>query len=133
CEGTDELLADNYWSQPGRSRIALGLSVGPFQSRRHEDAIEKLLDSMGYAAFRDDSSYNWAVSRNLNARIVRAFDLAVLLPECLPSARAARREDRLLGISLLAPAAQTSPGQLPLDTETARQVGACAARLSTKL
>jgi polysaccharide pyruvyl transferase WcaK-like protein len=132
-KGTVELLADNHWCQPRRSRIAMGLSVGPFQSLHHEDSVAELLNSMEYVAFRDDFSYDWAVSRRLKTKLVRAFDLAVLLPECLATADVNRSQNGALGISLLAPEAQRVRARLPRDIDIARHVGASAARVSAKL
>ena len=132
-EGTKQLLADKHWCRPGKSRIALGLSVWPFQSRHHEDAVANLLGSMDHVAFRDDASFDWAVSRKLQTRLVRAFDLAVLLPECSSSLGVDRTRHRVLGISLLASQSQNLSTGLPLDIDIARQVGASAAHLSNTL
>ena len=132
-KGVDELLADKHWHQRGRNRIAIGLSVGPFESSRHEETIAELLGTMSYVAFRDDFSYDWAVSRKVKTRCIRAFDLAVLQPESLPLAGAGRNEERVLGVSLLAHEAQKNPTRLPVDIDIAKQVGISVARLSAKL
>jgi polysaccharide pyruvyl transferase WcaK-like protein len=131
-KGVDELLADKHWHQRGRSRIAMGLSVGPFESSRHEETIAELLGTMSYVAFRDDFSYDWAVSRKLKTKCLRAFDLAVLLPESLSPAGVGRSEKRVLGVSLLGQEAQKNPARLPVDIDFAKQVGTSVARLATK-
>jgi polysaccharide pyruvyl transferase WcaK-like protein len=88
---------------------------------------------MKYVAFRDEFSYNWAVSKMLKTKYIRAFDLAVLLPEASPPEVANRKKEKLLGVSLLAREALSNPARLSVDIETARQVGQLAARLTSKL
>ena len=132
-KGTQELLADKHWTRSGRRRIALGFSVGPFQSPGHEDAVVELLNSMDYVAFRDDSSFEWAVAHKLKARFSRSFDLAVLLPQTLPQFNRSRGKERVLGISLLASEAQKNPGGLARDLEVASQIGAVVEKLAGKL
>jgi len=130
--GVEELLADVYWQKDGRKRIAMGLSVGPFQSARHEEMTAELLATMEYVAFRDSFSYEWAVSRGIKTRLIRAFDLAVLLPELLEQPQTPRQTEKVLGISLLAYQAQNDPALLQADIENARQI-ACQVKQISKI
>ena len=126
--GVEALLADDHWDHSGRRRIALGLSVGPFESASHEQAIVKLLDKLNYVAFRDDQSYDWAVANGVKAKIIKAFDLAVLFPLALPESRPERGGEKVLGISLLPYHFYKNPALLSKDLQFARQTGAAVAR-----
>jgi polysaccharide pyruvyl transferase WcaK-like protein len=111
----------------------MGLSVGPFQSSRHEEAVAKLLNTMEYVAFRDDFSYNWAVDRNITAKLLRAFDLAVLLPESLSQSGANQSQRGVLGVSLLAHEALKDPDRISVDIDNAKRMGASVSNLAAKL
>lgn len=122
-EGTNELLADEHWCRPRRSRIALGLSLGPFQSSDHEDAVVQLLSSMEYVAFRDDFSADWAEQRGVRSQTARAFDLAVLLPMAANLSKPTGERRRRLGVALLGQQFLRDPALLPLDLKLAADLG----------
>ena len=130
---TRGLLDDRHWTLHGRQRIGIGLSVGPFESVRHEQEVAELLGSMEYVALRDDYSYSWARSQKIKGRIIQAFDLAVLLPEAVdfktpvPSAS----NGRVIGVSLLPFQSQGAPEKEQLDLSMAREIGATTARIAS--
>ncbi|MBD2156179.1 polysaccharide pyruvyl transferase family protein [Leptolyngbya sp. FACHB-16] len=72
------ILSTPYFSS--HKPLALGVSVGPFKSNDHEDKVIELMNRMLYVGFRDDYSYNWAISRNISCPFSRSFDLAALMP-----------------------------------------------------
>lgn len=60
---------------------AIGVSIGPFENARSEHVIRELLCRFAYLSVRDDWSYEWATSQGFNYPLVRAPDLAALIPE----------------------------------------------------
>jgi polysaccharide pyruvyl transferase WcaK-like protein len=97
-----KLENDSYWQQAGKKRFAIGISVGPFTSIRHEQKTIDYLNQLSYVGFRDDFSYNWATFNNIRTPFNRAFDLAVLLPKAIEVPSISSRPKKVLGISLLA-------------------------------
>lgn len=131
-KGVNDLLQDRHWFENGRRMVAVGLSVGPFESAAHEEAVGTLLSQMEHVALRDDYSYDWAMARKLPTRIVRAFDLAVLFPQALAPEAVARPVKRTLGVSLLAWRGQSDRTRMPEDLEMARALGAKLAPLAAR-
>lgn len=80
--------------------IAFSLSVGPFSSSQHETTTKEYLDKFSFIGFRDDFSYAWAKSNLLNARCVKAFDLAVLIPRLIPVQKV-NKSEMTIGISII--------------------------------
>jgi polysaccharide pyruvyl transferase WcaK-like protein len=97
-----KLENDFYWQQAGKKRFAIGVSVGPFQSVRHEQKTIDYLNQMSYVGFRDNFSYDWATFNNIRIPFDRAFDLAVLLPKAIETPSIYLSSEKVLGISLLA-------------------------------
>ncbi|MDA7877730.1 polysaccharide pyruvyl transferase family protein, partial [Akkermansiaceae bacterium] len=122
-EGVESLSNDEHWFTAGRFMIALGLSVGPFESVEHEDSIVKLLRRMKYVAFRDSQSYEWACKKGLTANSCRAFDLAVLFGNASEPEFRDRQLDSVIGVSLLAWQAQLDSKDLHKDLAFARELG----------
>lgn len=60
---------------------AIGVSIGPFSSKKNEKEIIEYIKQMDFLALRDKSSYEFANSLNLDYNPVEAFDLAALLPQ----------------------------------------------------
>ncbi|APA93624.1 polysaccharide pyruvyl transferase family protein [Myroides sp. ZB35] len=58
----------------------IGVSIGPFNSIKDEEAIKEYLKSIDFLAVRDQTSYDYANSLELPYKPIRAFDLAALLP-----------------------------------------------------
>jgi len=84
-----------------RKVIALGVSVSPFTSSFHENQVVALLNKMTYVAFRDQYSFDWALSKNIKCDFVNAFDLAVLMPLLKPIEIKLKVTKKNIGISLL--------------------------------
>ena len=99
--------------------IGIGVSVGPFASSQHEQNTLSLLNRMAYIGFRDDYSYAWAKSNNVNVPYKNAFDLAVLLPLAVQAYSKQRNESQTIGISLLAFNSLKNKQELNLDEDIA--------------
>lgn len=97
--------------------IAIGVSLGPFVSSQHEKNTLSLLNKMAYIGFRDDYSYNWAKSNNVNVPYTNTFDLAVLLPQAVPAYSRERNESKTIGMSLLAFNSLRNKQSLNLDED----------------
>ena len=100
-ETVHQLLADKHWCMDGRQEIAVGISVGPFQSSSHEDATAELLDRMKFVGFRDRNSFDWAKARSLKTRFTLCFDIAPLLPFAVNDLALASPQPLKLGLSLI--------------------------------
>ena len=107
----------SYWRQAGKKQSAIGISVGPFQSVQHEKHTAEYLKQMSYVGFRDDYSYDWAVSQKINVPFDRAFDLAVLLPNAIKATPISSKSEKVLGISLLAFNSADNPANLEKDLQ----------------
>lgn len=117
----DSIARDNFWTKKGREMVALGLSVGPFESQDHEKSTAELLSRMSYVAFRDDNSYKWALAQGLTNTIL-AFDLAVLFPNFLLENKDKPKLKRI-GISLLPWRSQKGKCSIEDDLDFSRQFG----------
>jgi polysaccharide pyruvyl transferase WcaK-like protein len=97
--GCDTLDGDVQWWEKKTKSVAIGISVGPFKSKQHEQRTLEHLNIFNFVAFRDFESTQWAKAAGLSAQFTQAFDLAVLLPEAgcwnLP-----KKNEKLLGIAL---------------------------------
>lgn len=121
-ESVQLLANDSYWTQGGKSILAFGVSVGPFESEAHEDATAQYISRMDFVAYRDNFSYEWALSKGLEKNSVRAFDLAFLFPELVPGNSISETSNQI-GISLLPWRHQKGAGTLEGDLDFARNVG----------
>lgn len=65
-------------SNPNKS-LAVGVSIGPFQSISAEKSCAHFLNECGYIGVRDQSSFDIAKSIAPNANVKKTFDLAPLL------------------------------------------------------
>ncbi|MEN8215314.1 MAG: polysaccharide pyruvyl transferase family protein [Pseudomonadota bacterium] len=97
--------------------IAIGVSVGPFVSLQHEKNTLEFLKKMDYIGFRDDFSYNWAASKNIDIAFSKAFDLAVLLPLAVNYQFTTTEKSKRIGFSLLAFNYLKNPNELNKDIE----------------
>ena len=59
---------------------AIGVSVGPFDSVRHEKKVIEFMKNMSFISVRDQKSYDLVQSYNLDLPCINGFDLAGLLP-----------------------------------------------------
>lgn len=98
----NKLHHDFHWQKSDRKTFAIGLSVGPFKSSKHEKATLEYLNQMSFIGFRDNYSYKWACTQNLQAPFKKTFDLAVLLPAFKNYPSNIIFKDKVIGISLLA-------------------------------
>lgn len=113
-----------------RRLFSLGISVGPFSSTEHEKTVKKYLENMSFVGFRDDFSYDWACSQEIDVPFRKAFDLAILLPQAIGyfnsqrnhSVNHSSKNNKTLGISLLAFHSQKDPNNFHLDVELAQKL-----------
>ena len=77
---------------------------------------------MDFIAYRDNFSYEWAVSKGLEKNSARAFDLAFLVPDLLPDKTTIKTSNQI-GISLLPWRFQKGTGTLEGDLDFARNLG----------
>ncbi|MDM1454779.1 polysaccharide pyruvyl transferase family protein [Myroides odoratimimus] len=59
---------------------AIGVSIGPFMSKKDECNVQEYLQKMNFLAVRDRRSYEYVSQLDLPYEPVEAFDLAALLP-----------------------------------------------------
>lgn len=105
----DLILKSPMFLNPQISKISLGVSVGPFISSQHEQDTVEVLKRMNYVSFRDNFSYKWAKSHQLDVPYTQAFDMAILLPMAISEKlNSSKKETQniekspTIGISLLA-------------------------------
>jgi polysaccharide pyruvyl transferase WcaK-like protein len=127
----DRLLADKGWHRDGKRIIALGISVGPFESTGHEARTAELLNRMDYVGLRDDFSYEWCRAYGVKSPCFRAFDLAVLMPRLLPPQPLAERKKKL-GVCFLATGLQQNAHGLDNDLNTVRRLGEETSRVARR-
>jgi polysaccharide pyruvyl transferase WcaK-like protein len=78
---------------------AIGVSLGPFQSKKDYESIKKYLKKFSFLGLRDKRSYLVASEMKLNIPIVEAFDFAALLPYIYPINKTNNNKP-VLGISI---------------------------------
>lgn len=80
---------------------AIGVSIGPFKSKKAEKDNIELFKYFDFLALRDGLSYNMATSFNLPYQPVNAFDLAALLPKIYDYPKKSKeRPQKIIGVSL---------------------------------
>ena len=112
--------------------IALGVSVGPFLSSSHEKQVVNVLNKMIYVSFRDQFSFDWALSENIKCDFVNAFDLAVLMPLLKPIEIKRKATKKNIGISLLAFHFLRDQSRLDDDLDFFRKLALATAQVARK-
>jgi polysaccharide pyruvyl transferase WcaK-like protein len=83
---------------------AVGVSLGPFPTRKDFEKEREFLKGMSFLSVRDLKSYEIAFDMKLDLPVVRAFDPALLLPLAneggIENDKSGARGRRILGISL---------------------------------
>jgi polysaccharide pyruvyl transferase WcaK-like protein len=80
---------------------ALGISIGPFVSSYEYEKARQFLSEFLFISVRDEASYQIAKEFKLSCPIVRAGDLAGLMPLVLPKEQTQNTEDHLvIGVAL---------------------------------
>ncbi|MFA7444435.1 MAG: polysaccharide pyruvyl transferase family protein, partial [Flavobacteriaceae bacterium] len=81
---------------------AIGVSIGPFANSENEKRVIEYLKRLKFLALRDNESYNYALSLNLDYKPINAFDLAALLPVCYESytPELSGKNRKVIGISV---------------------------------
>ena len=82
-----------------KKSLAVGVSIGPFQSIAAEKSCAHFLNECGYVGVRDNSSLEIANSIAPNARVEKTFDLAPLLL-CSNKYKALKNERKGIALSL---------------------------------
>ncbi|SNR66977.1 Polysaccharide pyruvyl transferase family protein WcaK [Maribacter sedimenticola] len=81
-KGSIKDVASTLKQQGNKIKLgAVGVSVGPFKNIEHEKQIIEYLKIMEFISVRDNRSYNFLKSLNLDFEPIASFDLAALLPE----------------------------------------------------
>lgn len=92
-------LAERVSKASGRRFAAIGVSIGPFDSRASEEAVIAFLRRFEYVSVRDRASYELLQGYGLDGRIALGRDLAGLMPALAGPAARPPRERKVLGYS----------------------------------
>lgn len=91
-------------SKSGVIKIAaMGVSLGPFRSKKDKNCIEEFLKRMLFLTLRDKRSYDIAMNMKLPYNPILASDLAFMLPKVygMPQVDKLNRTDqKILGVTL---------------------------------
>lgn len=79
---------------------AIGVSLGPYKTKRDQKAVYAYLSQLQFLALRDKASYEEACSINLPYKPIFAADLAMLLPKIIPDFKSVNPESKILGITI---------------------------------
>jgi polysaccharide pyruvyl transferase WcaK-like protein len=101
---------------------AAGVSIGPFKTRSDYEWVRDFLQNFTFIAVRDTQSYETACEMGYQDKVVKAFDLAVLLPLLNQDAHVAsvRRQSepagkKVLGVSVCHYERYRSGGNLEIE------------------
>lgn len=83
---TPKFLSESFFLTKSRlfkktKVAAIGVSIGPFKSKKAFIYHKKYLKSFDFLSLRDKKSFEIAMSMDLDIPIVEAFDLAAFLPD----------------------------------------------------
>ncbi|MGI9527376.1 MAG: polysaccharide pyruvyl transferase family protein [Weeksellaceae bacterium] len=81
---------------------AIGVSIGPFKNGKEEKKVQEYLKSLNFLTLRDNLSYEYANSLELNCKPINAFDLAALLPICYSDINSPMKQNdkNVIGVSI---------------------------------
>ena len=89
-------------NEKGKLKIgAVGVSIGPFKTKKEEKFYSEYLKRMSFLAVRDQRSYDYVQTLDLPYQPINAFDLAALLPEIygIPS-KVQQQKRKTIGVSV---------------------------------
>ncbi|MBB6247562.1 polysaccharide pyruvyl transferase family protein [Rhodanobacter sp. A1T4] len=90
-------MAERISRLSGKKFSAIGVSIGPFDSRASEDAVVSFLRRFEYISVRDQASYALLQSYQLDARIAVGRDLAGLAPALAGPMEKTASETKVIG------------------------------------
>lgn len=100
---TPKAMAVSLKKKYGKIKIGgIGVSIGPFKTKKDEKAVQEYLKMLDFLALRDNFSYQYARSLQLPYEPINAFDLAALLPNIysVQEKRKNQKKKKTIGISV---------------------------------
>lgn len=92
-------MAERISKVSGKKFSAIGVSIGPFDSRASEEAVVAFLRRFEYISVRDRASYELLQSYRLDAQIALGRDLAGITPALAGPVQKPARPLKVLGYS----------------------------------